>query len=161
MSPPRSAEDHAQQRPADEDRDQVGERVRGVRQQSGKEEVLGLAGARDDVGREREPAQARERVLEVCPRTIRATAKTTPSAIAAITAARVSCPLTVYVTTNAAAGSADSATPSRPPTASRSEGGASEVIAAAAESRVSLTRWRLWAPREAANVHASGGYGRY
>jgi hypothetical protein len=48
-----------------------------------------------------------------------------------MTAARVSWPVAVYVPTNAAAGSADSQMPSGPPTASLSDGGAAEVIAAA------------------------------
>ena len=68
----------------------------------------------------------------------------------------MSWPLTVYVITNAAAGSADSATPSGPPTASASEGGAAPVIAAAAESRVSATLWRLVGAARHANVRELG-----
>src|SRR5687767_8445310 len=77
-----------------------------------------------------------------------------------MTDARVSWPLTVYVTTNAAAGSADSAMPSGPPTASTSDGGAADVIAAVG-LRVSATAGRLaparceFASNSDAKSHAS------
>ncbi len=57
-------DDDAEQRPADEDRDQVRRRVAGVGEQAGQEEVRRVARARDDVRREREPAEARERELD-------------------------------------------------------------------------------------------------
>ena len=64
--------------------------------------------------------------------------KITPRAIAAISAASVSCPEIVYVATKATVGSTDSAIPSGPPTASAIDGGAADVIADVG-SRVSLT----------------------